>query len=240
MTLLEAKELQLTWGKHAGKKLGEVAELDVTYLDFLAPLRQPVSMGQLVLPGRYSRRRPLRFSFSHFGAPMGAAWRLVRPAAKDSPALHEVELRFHDGQRLVFGAADLAALPVRAAPPANPREARALNAGLGTPAVVGNAQERGLPEPDEYLLFVDEAGDALDRQELGVDGVLLWREGQGKAARLHLWLVGYERIAVVAHLSIPFTPVTSAAGNTEKTGNTEKAGKAQKTGKLRQSENKGN
>lgn len=36
MTLLEAKELQLTWGKHAGKKLGEVAELDVTYLDFLA------------------------------------------------------------------------------------------------------------------------------------------------------------------------------------------------------------
>lgn len=52
-----------------------------------------------------------------------------------------------------------------------------------------------------FLLGPD--GQNIDNHKAGIDRVFAWQEA-GDAGRLHLYLVGYERIAVVGHLSIPW------------------------------------
>lgn len=45
MTILDAEKTVMPWGVHVGKTLGEIAALDVTYLDFLLG----VEVGDFVL-----------------------------------------------------------------------------------------------------------------------------------------------------------------------------------------------
>ena len=48
-----------------------------------------------------------------------------------------------------------------------------------------------------YLMLLDPQGNHIDNHLTGVDGVYVWREA-GDPGLLHVWLVGYERIAFVA------------------------------------------
>ena len=58
-------------------------------------------------------------------------------------------------------------------------------------------------------MLLDAKGTHVDNHFAGVDGVYVWREGGAKES-VHLWLVSYERIAFVAHLSAPWVPPASS------------------------------
>lgn len=49
-------------------------------------------------------------------------------------------------------------------------------------------------------MILDAKGTHVDNHLTGVDGLYAWREA-GEPGQLHLWLVSYERIALVAHYS---------------------------------------
>ena len=53
----------------------------------------------------------------------------------------------------------------------------------------------------------DAKGTHVDNHLTGVDGLYIWRQA-GEPGKLHLWLVSYERIALVAHYSAPWPAIS--------------------------------
>ena len=176
-----------------------------TYGDFSAAARQPVALAKFVDPGRYDSGDPMRFDLSWLASPAQMTWRSVRGPKGGTP-FPEVEVRFANGNRIVLADSRLADLPARTSVPATESEVLKLVCGIGTPDIQASApdRERELSEDrPRYLMLLDAQGRHLDNHFAGVDGVYAWREA-GEPGRLHLWLVSYERIAFVAHLSAPW------------------------------------
>ncbi len=93
--------------------------------------------------------------------------------------------------------------PARSARPADEADFLHLTFGIETPEIYASADERLRelgPERPAYLFLLDAKGDLVDNHHAGLDRIYLWREA-GSPERLHLYLVSYERIALVGHLS---------------------------------------
>lgn len=88
--------------------------------------------------------------------------------------------------------------------------------GIGTPEVYANVDERLREletERPAYLFLLDAKGNLIDNHHAGLDCVYLWREA-GTPGRLHLYLVSYERITLVGHLSFDWAGAATAPGPT--------------------------
>jgi hypothetical protein len=75
--------------------------------------------------------------------------------------------------------------------------------GIGTPIIHAKAEERAAEVAEDrprYLMILDAKGYHVDTHLTGVDGLYAWREA-GSPGKLHVWLVSYERIALIAHFS---------------------------------------
>jgi hypothetical protein len=173
-----------------------------TYGDWAAADRQPVVTAKFSEPGFYNSKDPMRFDLTWLGSPVEAHWRWVRSAGF-SDELPELELRYGNGYRLVLADSRLAGLPARGAKPGDEAGLLHVTFGIGTPEIYADADERlrelGSDRP-AYLFLLDAKGDLVDNHHAGLDRVYLWREA-GSPDRLHLYLVSYERIAIVGHLS---------------------------------------
>jgi hypothetical protein len=184
-----------------------------TYGDWSVAGRQPVVTAKFSEPGFYDSKDPVRFDLAWLGAPAEAHWRWVRSESfpDDFP---EIELRYGNGYRLVLADARLTGLPARGAKPGDEADLLHVTFGIGTPEIYATADERFHelgPVPPAYLFLLDAKGDLVDNHHAGLDRIYLWREA-GNPDRLHLYLVSYERIALVGHLSFAWPGAAAVSG----------------------------
>jgi len=170
-----------------------------TYADHWAPANQPVRTATFAEPGIYDPAQPVSFDLTWLARPERALFREVKVAGKDAS---EVEVVFANGYRLLVADQNLATLPERAGAPDNDKDTLRLTFGIGTPDIYATAAERAAEQAEErpnWLMLLGPDGKQLDNHSRGVDRVFCWRE---KGGRLHLYLIGYERILSVAHLAL--------------------------------------
>jgi hypothetical protein len=187
-----------------------------TYGDWTTAGHQPMTTAKFSEPGLYDSKDPVRFDLAWLGQPPEARWRWVR-TPNSSDEIPEIELRYGNGYRLILADARLPGLPARGAKPTDEADLLHLTFGIGTPEIYADVDERlreiGSERP-AYLFLLDARGDLVDNHHAGLDRVYLWREA-GTPGRLHLYLVSYERIALVGHLSFAWpgaTPPAAPAG----------------------------
>ena len=198
------------FGEQARKAKLVVSPPAKTYGDWSAPDRQPFVTAKFSEPGFYDSKDPVHFDLAWLEHPAEAHWRQVQsPAFPDGFA--EIELRYQNGYRLVLAEARLADLPARSAKPTDEADLLHVTFGIETPEIYASAADRARElekERPAYLFLLDAAGNLVDNHHAGVDRIYLWREA-GSPDRLHLYLVGYERIALVSHLSVALSAPAS-------------------------------
>jgi hypothetical protein len=176
-----------------------------TYGDFVLASNQPIKTAKFAEPGLYDSKDPVSFDLSWLKAPKAIAWRRVK--ASDGTAMQELEIAYANGYRIVAGDATLGSLAPQAKTPEGDKDVLKLTFGIDTPdiyaTVADRAKELESPRPN-YLLLVGKDGRHVDNHHAGIDRAFFWRDDQ-TPSQLHVWLVGYERIALVSHLTVPWT-----------------------------------
>jgi hypothetical protein len=175
------------------------------YGDVVRTKSQPVTLAKFSVPGLYDPKESMQFDLSWLARPKDLVWREARSSRTPQP-FPEMELRFENGFRILAADAKLAGLPARSAAPTAEADVLKLVCGIGTPVIHATAEERAAEIAEDrprYLMILDAKGNHLDNHLTGVDGLYVWREA-GSPGRIHLWLVSYERIALVAHYSAPW------------------------------------
>ena len=177
-----------------------------SYRDYTDEKKQPIRSASFVEPGLYDAKQPVSFDLRWLASPKEAIRRKAKTATGGT-AVDEVEIVFANGYRLVVADRDLSTMPALAAAPDADKDLVRLTFGIGTPDIYATAAERTKEVAESrpnwvFLLGAD--GKNVDNHKTGVDRVFLWRE-EGKAPKLHLYLVGYERIDVVGHLTVPWS-----------------------------------
>ncbi|MSR61903.1 MAG: hypothetical protein EXS08_05610 [Planctomycetes bacterium] len=179
-----------------------------TYADFTAKANQPIRTARFSEPGFYDPSNPVSFDLGWLAQPTKATRReveLVQAAQSGGQKATEIELAFANGLRIVLADRDLGALPPRAQAPDNDKDTLRLTFGIGTPDIFATLAERSSElsaERPNWLFLLGADGKHVDNHQTGIDRVFCWNE-DGRL--LHLYLVGYERIAVVAHLTVALT-----------------------------------
>ena len=171
-----------------------------TYGDMTRADKQPIALAKFSPPGRYDPEQSMRFDLSWLARPAAIVWRQVESEHADGP-FPEVEIRFENGYRILAADPELARLAPRAQTPRTEGDVLKFVCGIGTPIIHATAAERAAElsaDRPRYLLLLDARGNHIDNHFTGVDGLYVWR---GAGGDLHFWLVSYERIAFVAHLS---------------------------------------
>ncbi len=191
-----------------------------TYAEFHAAANQPVQLASFRPPGLYSTKRPVKFDFSFLASPTGVTHRVVKEPAANAKSLDELEINFAHGLnwklamrwpfvritrglKLVIGGIDLTALPIIRGDSPGDDELTHLTFGFGTPEVYGSYDFRLAEferEPSTYLLLLDRDNKYVDNHTTGLDRVYLPRRASGS---IELYIVAYEREAIVAHWTLP-------------------------------------
>lgn len=179
------------------------------YSTLLSSAHQPIKTAKFSEPGFYTNADPVQFNLSWLTAPAETHWRTVRSDAA-AKTLDELELKFANGNRIILGG-NLSELPAKTAAPKDEKEVLRVTFGISTPDIYANAPERArefASEPLNYLLLLDKDGNNIDNHKGGIDRVFAWR---GQNNTLHLYLVGYERIMLVSHLTLSYPPMSTSS-----------------------------
>jgi len=193
----QASEAPIRFGEQKRKAKLLLNTNIATYADYSAKANQPIKTASFSEPGYYDPEQPVEFDLTWLASPTKAVRRDVTVAG--APAT-EVEIAFANGYRLVVADRDLASLPEREAAPDNDKDTLRLTFGIGTPDIYATLAERAAEQKEErpnWLMLLGADGKHVDNHTRGVDRVFCWRE---KGGRLHLYLIGYERIMSVGHL----------------------------------------
>lgn len=169
--------------------------------DFADAAKQPVKTAKFNEPGFYDSNDPIAFDLRWLAKPASATWRSVTGVQASEAKLDEVEVRFENGNRLVLAANGLAALAPREKAPESEKDCVRVTFGISTPDIYASQDEREKEQAaprDDYLFLLDGNGKHLDNHTAGVDRAFVWRD----ANAFHLYLVGYERIAIVADVQV--------------------------------------
>lgn len=164
-------------------------------------------------PGIYTRADPRKTELGRFGKLTHAWLRRTVATGGERDERSELELRFDDGKRktrLVIGGFELARLP-KLTLQEHPR-------GWQMPMGIANqtfyasyAATLALPSArNPYIgLLLDGQGRFLDSHRVGIDGPLLYRDA-ADPTQLHLWILSFERHALVGHFVLPTTALMQA------------------------------
>ncbi len=180
-----------------------------TYQDWY---RQPVQFASFIQPGRYSVAHPRDTKLHYLSELTGATLRRVRMPAHPKP-LYELDLAFKDGRnrettRLIFGGLDLRSLPVTS--PNHYVRGWQAPLGIGNPSFFEFYEEVLANPPLQrpfYGFHLDAEGRWIDHHAVGVDGPLLHWDADDPS-RLHVYLLAYERHALLNHFVITCPPST--------------------------------
>lgn len=175
------------------------------YGDFSAAANQPIATARFSEPGVYNPKDPMKCELSWLAHPAGMTARSVRAAGGGAP-FPEIEIAFANGYRILFADSRLASLAARSSVPSSESDVLKIVSGIGTPIIHATEEERAAELSEDrprYLFLLDSKGNLVDNHLAGMDGIYLWREA-GEPGLLHVWVVGYERIAFVAHFTTPW------------------------------------
>ena len=173
-----------------------------TYADFVDAKKQPIATAKFAEPGFYDPKDPVKFDLTWLAHPKSIHLREVKGVA-DPVAMGEIEVVYENGNRLLIGDADLGKAAPLAKAPEKDGDVLRLTFGICTPDIYATLAERTAEFTSgraNYLMLLDAKGNHLDNHSTGVDRVFIYKSGTG-AGELNLLLVGYERIAIVSHLS---------------------------------------
>ena len=162
-------------------------------------------MARFADPGIYNPKEPMRCDLSWLAHPAGMTVRSVRAAGGGEP-FPEIEIAFANGYRILFADSRLSSLAARSSVPSSESDVLKIVSGIGTPTIHATEEERTAELSEDrprYLFLLDSKGNLVDNHLAGMDGIYLWREA-GEPGLLHVWVVGYERIAFVGHFSTPW------------------------------------
>ncbi len=174
-----------------------------TYRDWYT---QPIQFSSFIPPGYYSLAHPRDTKLHYLAEFRGATLRQIRLKDDEQP-LFEIELRFQDSKsqdpnRLVFGGLALGTLPVL-----SPREYEKgwqVPMGIGNPSFFESYDYLEAHPPMQrsfYGFHLDSQDRWIDHHSVGVDGPLLHRDAADLSI-VHLYLLSYERHALVNHFVI--------------------------------------
>lgn len=173
-----------------------------TYADFVDPKKQPITTARFAEPGYYDPKEPVKFDLAWLAHVKSIHVREVKGVA-DPVAMGEVEVVYENGNRILLGDADLGKAAPLAKAPEKDGDVLRVTFGISTPDIYATLAERTAEFTSgraNYLMLLDVKGNHLDNHATGIDRVFLYKSGTG-AGELNLLLVGYERIAIVSHLS---------------------------------------
>lgn len=179
-----------------------------TYRAFTDPAKQPIRTARFSEPGLYDCKNPVSFDLRWLATPVNAFRRHVETVQGGTSA-EETEIVYANGFRILVADRDLGRLPPRTAAPDNDKDTLRLTFGIGTPDIYASLDERKREQSEDrpnWLFLLGKDGKHVDNHQAGVDRVFVWCE-QGEPCKLHLYLVGYERIAVVSHIALPWVKV---------------------------------
>ncbi len=187
-------------GEQVHKRKNILTPVAAVYRDWY---RGPVQFSSFIPPGRYSRAHVRDTQLHYLAELTGAIVRQVK-LIRESQSLFEIELAFRSDQtgevtRLILGGLDGPTIPT-----ASPEH---YDRGWQAPLGIGNP---GFFEPYEqvvaspparrtfYGFHLDSHNRWLDHHAIGVDGPVLHWDADDPH-RLHLYLLSYERHAVLNH-----------------------------------------
>jgi hypothetical protein len=193
-------------GEQVRKRKNILTPVGSTYRNWYT---QPVRFASFIPPGRYSRAHPRETQLHYLAELLGATVRHIKLSG-NSRSLLEVELAFRsnktgEASRLILGGLDEAAIPV--ASPDHYDRGWQVPLGIGNPSFF-EAYDTVVENPPTQRAFYGFHLDAqdrwLDHHAIGVDGPLLHWDAEDPS-RLHLYLLSYERHALLNHviLTIP-------------------------------------
>jgi hypothetical protein len=173
-----------------------------TYGDFVAAKNQPITTAKFSEPGLYDSADPVKFDLAWLAHVKAVHIRSVK-GFNDKNELGEIEVVYENGNRLLLGDADLGRAAPLAKAPEKDGDVLRLTFGIGTPDIYATLAERTAEFTagrGNYLMLIDAKGNHVDNHAAGIDRAFLYRSGTG-LGDMNVLLVGYERIAIVSHLS---------------------------------------
>lgn len=190
-------------GEQARKRKNILTPVAVTYRDWY---NQPVQFASFIPPGRYSRAHPRETQLHYLAELTGALMRQVKLSG-GTESLFEIELAFRSSKtgeptRLILGGLDWTGIPV--ASPAQYDRGSSVPLGIGNPGFFESYEEVVANPPTQrtfYGFILDSQNRWLDHHAIGVDGPLLHWDADDPAL-LHLYLLSYERHALLNHLVV--------------------------------------
>lgn len=197
------EEEPLARGEQLAKQKNVLASPVATYRDWYT---QAIQFASFIQPGIYSRAYPRDTQLHYLAELSGATLRQVR-LPEGNMDLAEIELSFKDGRtgeqsRLIFGGVSLQALPKLR--PINYEIGWQVPMGIGNPSFFESYDEVMTHPPAQrsfYGFHLDAQNQWVDHHAVGVDGPLLHRDAE-KPSVIHLYLVAYERHALLNHFVI--------------------------------------
>ncbi len=157
-----------------------------------------------VPPGYYSRAEPRPTELGRFVSLTGAE---AYHTDAGTGTQTEYQLRFSDGTRettLVFGGMTPTSYPTLPVEQAN--KGFRTSMGIGNHPFYETAEEHEAMRASEnpyFGLLLDDQGRWLDSHTVGIDGPLIHRD-MDRANALHIWLLSFERHALVGHYLLEF------------------------------------
>ncbi|MBA3753251.1 MAG: hypothetical protein H0X01_03770 [Nitrospira sp.] len=200
-------ELVAVKGEQALKRKNILTPIAATYRDWYT---QPVRFASFIPPGRYSRAHPRETELHYLAELTGAFLRQVTLTG-GSQKLVEVELAFRSNKtgestRLILGGLDMAAIPV--ASPEHYDRGWKVPLGIGNPSffeAYNAVVENPTMQRTVYGFHLDAHNRWIDHHAVGVDGPLLHWDA-GDPSLLHLYLLSYERHALLNHITLAIPP----------------------------------
>ncbi|MGQ0812783.1 MAG: hypothetical protein ACT4OO_16365 [Nitrospiraceae bacterium] len=171
---------------------------------------QPIQFASFIPPGRYSVQHPRDTQLHYLAEFTGGVLRQVHTPG-GTQRYYEIELGFRDSRtgertRLIVGGLDLNRLPVTS--PDRYERGWQVPLGIGNPGFFESYEELLANSPLQrpfYGFHLDAQGRWIDHHAVGVDGPLLHWDADDPS-RLHLYLLAYERHALLNHFLITCPP----------------------------------
>ena len=176
---------------------------------------RPVAFGSFIKPGRYSNAHPHGNELWRIGEYVKATWREVKSPATPEPQ-QELEIVFRDTRtgeenRFIVGGFRAEKLPALAT--ADYAKGYYMPLGIAIPPFMGSYDDQVKTPPwttPYYSLLVDSGTRWLNHHDLALDGQVLHRDDKDPNLA-HLYLLSYERHAILAHFRVPLPAAVVAA-----------------------------
>ncbi len=195
-------------GEQLRKRRTTIAENVRTWGDYYDG--RPVRFGSFVPPGRYDNSKPWKNEYTRMDRFDKAVLRNVKPLGTEGQR-HELELVFSSSKRdglcrFFVSGIDLEALPKL--PMTEYPKGLYMPMGIGVPPFYQSysALQASPPQLTPYVsVLLDGEGKWIDHHSFAIDGPVMHLDATDPNL-LHLYLLSYERHAIIAHFAITLPP----------------------------------